>query len=300
VNIRKQEHEGAQFGVIVEGFDHTTATDKDVDTLKNTVYTEKIIALKGQHLSPAEFVALGRRLGRIEPYYEPMYHHPESKDIFVSSNVPLDGQQVGVPKTGKFWHADYQFMPEPFGFTLIYPQTIPQTNRGTYFIDMGRAYARLPENLKARLQGTRSHQSVGRYFKIRPLDVYRPLGELLEEVALKTPDMAHPTVFKHPFTGEDVLYISEGFTRAIENASGAVIEDDLLQTLLRETGQLDMTFQHELIHLQTYEKGDLLIWDNRSLVHRALHTSTPEPTASFRVTVHDSRPFHDEVPARAV
>jgi hypothetical protein len=42
-------------------------------------------------------------------YYEPVYHHPDTDLIFVSSNLPKDGKQIGVPKTGKFWHADYQF-----------------------------------------------------------------------------------------------------------------------------------------------------------------------------------------------
>ncbi|MEY9992096.1 alpha-ketoglutarate-dependent taurine dioxygenase [Streptomyces sp. V4I8] len=289
----------AKFGVTVEGFDYATAPDADIEKLKNAVYTEKIVVLKGQKLSPKEFVALGRRLGRIETYYEPMYQHPEESEIFVSSNVSTGDQQVGVPKTGKFWHADYQFMPQPFGLTLIYPQVIPKENRGTYFIDMGQACARLPEDLRAVLAGTRSHQSVQRYFKIRPSDVYRPLGELVEEVAQKTPVIAHPTVFRHPFTDEEVLYNSEGFTVAIEDAEGTVLDDEVLQRVFRETGQLDETFQHELIHLQSYEEGDLLVWDNRSLIHRALHTTTPEPTVSFRVTVHDERPFHATVPAPA-
>ncbi len=42
-----------------------------------------------------------------------MYQHPEVPEIFVSSNVPENGRQIGVPKTGRFWHADYQFMPDP-------------------------------------------------------------------------------------------------------------------------------------------------------------------------------------------
>lgn len=295
--ISKQQ--GSKLGAIIEEFDYTTASDDDITDLRKTVYTDKIAVLKGQKLSPSEFVALGRRLGRIETYYEPMYHHPEEKEIFVSSNVPKDGQQVGVPKTGKFWHADYQFMPEPFGLTLIYPQVIPKVSRGTYFIDMGRAYARLSEDLKATLAGTRSHQSVQRFFKIRPSDVYRPLGELMEEVARKTPVIAHPTVFEHPFTGEQVLYNSEGFTCAIEDSEGSLLDDEVLRRVFKETGQLDMTFQDEIIHLQTYEEGDLLVWDNRSLIHRALHTTTPEPTVSFRVTVNDDRPFHDGAPAPA-
>ncbi|MCX5372317.1 TauD/TfdA family dioxygenase [Streptomyces sp. NBC_00015] len=292
-----EEQPGAAIGATVEGFDHTTASDADVEALKNTVYTRKIAVLKGQDLSPEEFLALGKRLGRPETYYEPMYEHPEVPEIFVSSNVPENGRQIGVPKTGKFWHADYQFMPDPFGLTLIHPQVVPEKNRGTYFIDMGRAYEKLPEELRKEIAGTRCTHSVRKYFKIRPHDVYRPLSEIIDEVERKTPAVVQPTTFTHPMTGETVLYISEGFTVGIEDRDGNPLDEELLKRLFEATGQLDETFTHDAIHLQGFERGDLLIWDNRSLVHRARHTSTPEPTVSYRVTVHDERRLHDGIKA---
>ncbi|MFI9243772.1 TauD/TfdA dioxygenase family protein [Streptomyces sp. NPDC053086] len=286
---------GSALGATVEDFDHAGASDADIEALKRTVYTKKIAVLKGQHLSPRQFLDLGKRLGRPETYYEPMYHHPEIKEIFVSSNVPENGKQIGVPKTGKFWHADYQFMPDPFGITLIHPQVVPRKNRGTYFIDMGRAHERLPQDLKKEIAGTYCRHSVRKYFKIRPHDVYRPLSEILEEVERKTPAVRQPTTFVHPLTGETVLYISEGFTVGIEDADGEPLDDDLLQRLFEATGQLDDSFGHDNIHLQSFERGDLLIWDNRSLIHRARHTATPEPTVSYRVTVHDEHALHDGI-----
>ncbi|MEU7498753.1 (3R)-3-[(carboxymethyl)amino]fatty acid oxygenase/decarboxylase [Streptomyces griseofuscus] len=288
-----KDQPGAALGVTVEDFDHTTASEADIQTLKRTVYTKKIAVLKGQDLTPAQFLALGRRLGRPETYYEPMYRHPDVPEVFVSSNTPEDGRQIGVPKTGKFWHADYQFMPDPFGLTLIHPQVIPEKNRGTYFIDMGRAYERLSEELRAAVRGTRCRHSVRKYFKIRPQDVYRPLSEIIEEVETRTPPVLRPTAFTHPMTGETVLYVSEGFTVGIESQDGEPLEDKLLDRLFEATGQLDDTFAHEGIHLQSFEQGDLLVWDNRSLVHRARHTTTPEPTVSYRVTVHDERALYD-------
>ncbi|MFJ3644738.1 (3R)-3-[(carboxymethyl)amino]fatty acid oxygenase/decarboxylase [Streptomyces murinus] len=288
-----KDQPGAALGVTVEDFDHTTASEADIQALKRTVYTKKIAVLKGQDLTPAQFLALGRRLGRPETYYEPMYRHPDVPEVFVSSNVPEDGRQIGVPKTGKFWHADYQFMPDPFGLTLIYPQVIPEKNRGTYFIDMGSAYERLSEELRAAVKGTRCRHSVRKYFKIRPQDVYRPLSEIIEEVETRTPPVVRPTAFTHPMTGETVLYVSEGFTVGIEGQDGEPLEGKLLDRLFEATGQLDDTFAHEGIHLQSFEQGDLLVWDNRSLIHRARHTTTPEPTVSYRVTVHDERALYD-------
>ncbi|MFJ8232995.1 TauD/TfdA dioxygenase family protein [Streptomyces sp. NPDC094448] len=289
-----KEVTGKEIGATVEGFDYATASAADIEAIKTAVYTKKIVVLKNQHLEPQQFLKLGQAFGRPETYYEPMYKHPEVEEIFVSSNVPKDGKQIGVPKTGKFWHADYQFMPDPFGLTFIYPQVIPEKNRGTYFIDMGKAYEQLSDDLKKEVAGTYSQHSVRKYFKIRPTDVYRPLSEIIEEVDTKTPPVLKPSTFVHPMTGETILYNSEGFTVGMQDEHGRPLETDLLDRLFEATGQLDDDFEHANIHLQTFEKGDLLVWDNRSLIHRARHTTTPEPVVSFRLTVHDARKLYDE------
>lgn len=279
---------GKKFGVVVEGFNAETASAEDIAELKKTVYTNKIAVLKNQDLDPGQFLALGKRMGEVAEYYEPVYHHPEVKEVFVSSNVKEeDGRQVGVPKTGKFWHSDYQFMPRPFDLTLIYPQVVPSKNRGTYFINMAEAYEKLPADLKDAVKDTTATHSVLRYFKIRPTDVYRPISEIIEEVNAKTPPVTDATAVTHPFTGETILYVSEGFTLSVQDAQGND-RADLLKELLAASGQLDRTYEHENIHLQTFEKGDMLVWDNRTLVHRALHTATPEPAVSYRVTVYDN------------
>ncbi|HET9138393.1 (3R)-3-[(carboxymethyl)amino]fatty acid oxygenase/decarboxylase [Actinophytocola sp.] len=275
-----------KFGVVIEGFDAPTASAADIEALRAAVYVNKIAVLKNQELDPRQFVALGERLGTVEPYYEPGYHHPEVKEVFVSSNVKENGKQVGVPKTGKFWHSDYQFMPRPFDITLIYPQVVPSKNRGTYFINLATAYEALSEELKLAVKETTATHSVRRYFKIRPTDVYRPISEIIDEVDAKTPPVTSPTTVTHPVTGETLLYISEGFTLSVQDADG-IARPDLLRALLEATGQLDQTFQHDNIHLQTFDKGDMLVWDNRSMIHRALHTATPEPAVSYRVTVYD-------------
>jgi alpha-ketoglutarate-dependent taurine dioxygenase len=279
---------GQKFGVVVEGFNAETATAEDIAELKKTVYTNKIAVLKNQDLDPGQFLALGKRMGEVAEYYEPVYHHPQVKEVFVSSNVKEeDGRQVGVPKTGKFWHSDYQFMPRPFDLTLIYPQVVPSKNRGTFFINMADAYEKLAADLKDAVADTTATHSVLRYFKIRPTDVYRPISEIIEEVNAKTPPVTDATVVTHPFTGEKILYVSEGFTLSVQDAAGND-RADLLKELLDASGQLDRTYEHDNIHLQTFEKGDMLVWDNRTLVHRALHTATPEPAVSYRVTVYDN------------
>lgn len=288
--------EDAKMGVFVEGFIAAKATEDDIAALRAAVYHHKIVVLKDQELLPREFVEMGQRFGEPAVYYQPMYHHPEQKEIFVSSNIGNGNRKAGVPKTGRFWHSDYQFMPAPYSITFIYPQVVPKKSRGTYFIDMGQAYQRLPANLKEVIKGTYCWHSARRYFKIRPSDVYRPIGEIQDEIELETPPVRHPTVFAHPVTGEPTLYISEAGTYRIDDRNGNELPGSagILRTLFEAIGQLDNDFCHENIHLQTFTEGDLLVWDNRSLTHHALHSSEPEPAKSFRVTVYDGMPYLGE------
>ncbi|MEN8129660.1 MAG: TauD/TfdA family dioxygenase [Pseudomonadota bacterium] len=280
-----------KFGAVVHGFDWEKASEQEIADLKQVIYGNKIAILKNQSLEPKEYLAMGKRLGEPEKYYQPMYYHPEAKEIFVSSNVPDNGHQIGVPRTGKFWHADYAFMPRPFAFTMIYPQVIPTHNRGTYFINMSEAFETLPDKLKETIEGGQCHHSVRRFFKIRPTDVYRPVSEILEEIERETPPTIHPTTFNHPITGEKVLYISEGFTYRIDDADGNDLGQDVLSDLLKASGQLDKNYSNSLINLQTFERGDLLVWDNRSLVHCAQHSKSVVPSVSYRLTLHDDHTF---------
>ncbi|MFV0374016.1 TauD/TfdA dioxygenase family protein [Microbacterium sp.] len=281
--------QSAGLGVEVRGFDVDAVTPAEIERLTQTVYRDKVVVLRDQgDITPAQFVRLGRMFGELVSYHEPMYHHPEFEEIFVSSNVPEDGKQIGVPKTGKFWHADYQFMPKPFAFTIFSPKVLPAKNRGTFFINMAQAYEALPDELKDAAAGTRCSHSVRKFFKIRPDDVYRPLGEVIREVEEHTPPVTFPTVMEHPVTGEKILFISEGFTVELHGSD----DPDLLDKLFEATGQLDTEFTHPLIHQHGYESGDIVIWDNRTLIHRALHTTTPAATVSHRVTALDDHPLY--------
>ncbi|SER36089.1 taurine dioxygenase [Lentzea xinjiangensis] len=288
--MRLRPAPGQALGAEVTGFELENASADDLKTLRAGIYEHQLLLLKEQHLDPAGFIALGKALGTIETYYEPMYHHPEHPEIFVSGSKPGENFK-GVPQTGKFWHADYSFMPNPFGITMTYPQIVPTTRRGTYYLDMAKAFADLPESLRNTLRGTKVEHSARRYVKIRPSDVYKPMHEVLADIERTTPAVYHPTVFRHPVTGVEVLYVSEAASFGFVDRNGVRLPGEILQEVLERTGQLDPECRDPRIHLQTFVKGDLLIWDNRVLVHRALHNPAPEPAQSYRVTVHDDEPF---------
>lgn len=284
------EYEKNQLGV-KSYFNLRDANQDLITELKKIIYSKRLIIFKNQDLSPSEFVKFGKMMGEVEEYYEDMYHHPEHKEIFVSSNMRKDGVDKGVPRTGKFWHSDYAFKSKPFAFTITYPQVVPATNRGTYFIDMAKAYEGLSDSTKSRLEKTSTEHSVRKYFKIRPKDLYQPIGSILKEIDQTTPSVFHPTIVTHPTTNEKILYASEGFAQEIYDDSSKDKRSGLLEQILIESGQMDKEFSHHNIEFLSIEKGDLLIWDNRRFIHHAKHSTIVEPSETYRLTIHDEHPF---------
>ncbi|EFV14576.1 (3R)-3-[(carboxymethyl)amino]fatty acid oxygenase/decarboxylase [Segniliparus rugosus] len=274
---------GEGLGAQITGIDPEDLDSIRADEIRDIVYENKLVVLKDVRPSAEQFLQLGRILGEIVPYYEPIYHHKDHPEIFVSSTE----QGQGVPRTGAFWHIDYQFMPKPFAFSMVLPLAVPGRDRGTYFIDLNKVWESLPADLQAKARGTRSIHSPRRYIKIRPSDVYRPIGEILAEIEETTPPQTWPTVIKHPKTGQEILYICEAGTMTIEDGNGNALDPSLLQTLLEATGQLDPDYASPFIHAQHYEVGDIVLWDNRALVHRAKHGTAPGTLTTYRLTMLD-------------
>lgn len=274
---------GKGLGAQITGLDPGDMSHISTDEIRDIVYEHKLVVLKDVHPTPEQFIELGRIVGDIVPYYEPMYHHELHPEIFVSSTE--EGR--GVPKTGAFWHIDYMFMPEPFAFSMVVPLAVPGHDRGTYFIDLNKIWESLPAEKQDPVRGTLSTHDPRRHIKIRPSDVYRPIGEVWAEITKTTPPIKWPTVIRHPKTGQEILYICASGTTKIEDGDGNLLDPAVLQELMAATGQLDSGFTAPCIHTQHYEVGDIVLWDNRVLMHRAKHGTAAGTLTTHRLTMLD-------------
>ena len=240
-------------------------------------------------LSAAEYVAFGRRLATPQSYLQDNYHHPEHAEIFVSANGPINGRKMGVARTGYFWHADCSFEARPLAFTMLYPQVLPDGERSTYFLDMAQAWSRLSPALKPHLQSAWARHDGNARYKIKADDLGRPLHEILDEVVSLVPGAVHPAIIRHPFTGEDILYLSSGFTSRIVGMS---LDESwaLLKQVFSGIELKENIYQHQ------WEEGHIGIWDNRALLHRSGKVPKDQTTAMFRIGLYDDFPLSQSTP----
>lgn len=274
-----------QIGAEIVEFRSQDCTPEDARRILAAVYAHKLVVFRGQRLSNPEYVAFARQLGQPQVYFQPNYHHPDHPEIFVSANVKLDGKKVGVAGTGRYWHTDYQFMPEPLPLTMVYPQQWSREARGTHYIDMARVLTQLPAELSAQLHDRRAVQEGKWRYKVQEKDIDRSLAEIMEEIERTVPASVHPAIITHPVTGVRSLYVSSGFTTGFQGLSEGESKR-LLSALVEHTER------PENVHTQVWDQGDLLLWDNRTLIHKASATPPGEPSVSFRIGVYDGQPFY--------
>jgi taurine dioxygenase len=280
----KTPAEGA-IGAEFLDFDTRSATPESGAVIREHVYRHKLVVFRDQTLSKSEYIAFARILGEPQIYFQKNYHHPDHPEIFVSSNVPENGRKVGVSGTGRYWHSDYQFHEHPLPMTMLSPQVLPASTRETYYIDMERAYASLPPSLRARLAASRAvHDAKWRY-KVTADDVDRALIDILKDVAHMAPPITHPAVIEHPVTGRQALYVSSGFTVGLEGLSAEANESFMAELFAAIE-------RPQQVHVHQWRDGDILLWDNRSVVHRASDTPAGEQSCSYRIGIYDGLPFY--------
>lgn len=278
--------ETLNIGCAVFGVDAKSATHSEMLAVKDLLYRNRLIVLKNQSVTEQEYCDFAHRLGQPVPYLQDNYHHPEYPLIFVSSNVKKDGKQIGVPRTGGYWHSDTSFEPDPKFITMLMPKVLPvSAARSTRFMDMAAVYAALPQSTKDELEhATCLHSGRWRY-KVRKEDAGFDIFEILEYIDKVAPPTRHPAVISHPYTNEKVLYANRGFTVGIADASL-----DRSARLLRDV--FDFAESDQFVREVQWAMGDIIIWDNRFLNHTSGRNPGPEEeTMMFRITLQDGMPL---------
>jgi len=272
-------------GAEVRGVDLKGASSQLAKQILEAVHTHALVRFKTQKMTVREYNELGEALGEIMVYPDERYRHAEYPGVFVSSNVK--GRTMGMARSGYFWHTDLSFKTKPQALTVLYPQLLPTNKRETLFVNMAEIYDTMPLALRNVIEGrTAKHDPVLRY-KVGQADVDAnlDLGELIKRGRDLFPAPTHPCVITHPVTGRKIVYMNEGFTTQID---GVPYEES--QAVLKEVFAFIDRPEH--IRSHCWELGDIIVWDNRMLIHRAGYMAPGDYQTIFRLGIDDKVPFY--------
>ena len=239
-----------------------------MQVLRDAFQEHHLLCFRDQRLDDAEMAAFSTRFGPLEEFPE----KDKTKDrieVYHVANVSRDGEhlaeddeRVVYQRNNARWHTDssYRFIPS-LASIMYGVEVLPEDAEGgeTGFSNMLAAYAALPEDMKRRLEPL--HQ-VHSYGEIRRLEPTLPPMSVHERDAL--PPVTHPVIRVHPDRGyRRSLYFTSN--TSLEIGGGTHEEGTALHRWLVEyVGRDAFCYYHR------WRPRDLVMWDNRVLLHRAI------------------------------
>ncbi len=238
-----------------------------------------VLLFRGQSLDAEQqraFVSLFGTIGvrsAALPHKRPRaFEGPDyNADAMLVSNIRKDGKPIGVLPDGEMWfHHDMCYSPTPNRASFLYSIEIPSHGGETHFASMYAAFERLPERLKARIEGRRVLQAFDEVQDAR-LDLSR----------IPLEDVKHawqPLVIRHPETGRKALYVNRLMSHRIEGLSEAE-SDALLEELFTYGEDPAVRYEH------VWKVGDLVMWDNLCSMHARTDFPRTERRLMRRFTI---------------
>jgi taurine dioxygenase len=249
--------------------------------IEQAFFAAQVLVLRAQRLTAQQFLAFARRFGPPEPHVIDQFHHPEHAAILILSNRTRNGEPIGLADAGTYFHTDYSYLDVPARCTMLYSIEVPQKGGDTLFANQYAAYDDLSQAMKRRIERL---VALHHYGNRDDLDhASRTVASVLtEEQEQKLAWVRHRVARPHPVTGRKALYAVSGSSFRIEG-----MPEDEAVSLLDELKK-HATQQKYQLRLK-YGVGDLVIWDNASLLHSATLTDPQDPRTLWRITVKEER-----------
>ncbi len=271
-------------GAIVTGIDLSRPVDAATQKkLYDAAVENVVLVIRGQaHLTPAQVQAAGELFGELMEDQNRMYLVDGFPLISVLDNFHKDSQgnpaKVGTNST---WHTDHTNQELPPKFTMLYAVAVPDKGGATSVCNSRAAYESLPEDLKQKITGMKTENTLisSARFKIANPDVLRA------QLESKTPPTVQPLVRTHPETGTRAVWFHKSKTEKIIGMTPEETQE-FLQDLTDRITQPQFCYAHE------YQKGDLLIIDDRASLHKAgFDYDHSQQRRLYRMLVRGDRPY---------
>ena len=261
------------FGATVSGVDLNRLGDDEWAVIEAAWYEYAVLVFPNQHIEEAAHAALGERIGELEEFVADRKSVPISNRKLDGSAVDPNSDQFQILKGNEGWHTDSTYMPLSARASILAAQVVPAQGGQTEWADMRAAYDALDDEIREQIADLAAYHSL---FYSQAKVGHKPsvgasygLGD--QEIPLR------PLVKVHPITQRPALFIGR-HAHGIPGLSEAESEA-LLERLTTFACQSPRVFAH------AWEPGDVAMWDNRCVLHRARPYDYAKPRVMRHVRV---------------
>ena len=271
---------GPTFGAEVAGMPiHGDVSPELLLLFVSALHRYRVLVVPQANVGPADLIAFSRRFGPLEIHSRFESTLPDHREVFCVGNVGQASFSRGIEQ----WHADSSYRPVPSDASLFYGEIVPPEGGDTLFADATAAYRSLDSGMKQRIDGLTAVHSLEslRRWGLR----HNPDREqAIDNRADSFPPVRHPLVRRHPVTGARSLFVCPA---VIDHIEGLPIDEStaLIDALIAHIAQPRTVYVHR------WSQGDLVMWDNRAVLHTAsLFDHTRYRRLMYRTTIAGDAP----------
>jgi len=248
-----------RIGVQIKGVDLAHASDAQIGAIKQAWYRHDVLLFREQRLTDDDLLRFSRHFGALDlpPNQGAGRKSPRDyPEVYIVSNVRDDyGEPIGALGDGEAaWHTDMSYIAQPPDASMLYSLEIPPSGGDTWFASMKAALAAMPPALRQRVQALDIKHD-GTYDS----GGYVRKGLTPSDDPRNSVGTAHPAVIEHPVSGEAALYLGRrrnAYVVGLELAESERLLDEL------------WSFVETAVYRHRWAIGDLVLWDNRTTMHR--------------------------------
>ena len=259
---------GYALGAEVTGIDlRKPLDDATVRAVRQAWLEHLLLCFPNQELAKKELLAFAGRFGEFEPASRNV--DPENANVILLTHKPVNGKPWDGYKNGHNWHSDHSYTTHPTSGTFITCKEIPEAGGDTMFANLYMAYESLSPAMKELVEELAAIHVLSLRDRSTPAGAHQNDERNREETlqaekarAGATPPTVQPVVRIHPETKRKALYLGEKVRRFV----GMTEEESLplLEFLNQQAVKYEFTYRHR------WHVNDLIMWDNRCLLHIAL------------------------------
>jgi taurine dioxygenase len=286
------------FGLDISGFDFKNPTPSDINVIRDSVHEHFVVRIRGQEFSDEDQLRFTQHFGELSV---PTLRQTFGKDqdgtpdhMSTVSNIEVDGEKIGQFGSEELdWHTDLNYKERPHAWSLLHAIELPSKGGDTHFVNTRLAYEALPSNKKIQINSINARHDIWSLSLQRGSKDHGKLAPGLpppnnytdEDWWKKHNGIEHPLVRTHPKTKKKALYFGRRLNLYIPGIPFEESEQ-LIDDLFKHT-----IANRDFIWIQKWQLGDLVIWDNRSGMHKREPFDPTERRLMRRTNTQGERPY---------